>query len=427
MAPLAKKMGVAFMIAVVLDTNVVHRDPWLTNDLGQKLLQLAAKGICVVAYPQVVIEELYRQRVERAQRAHDSAAEGVADIAKAGVDVTQTNEALTSVQQSVGSKLDDAFSKVLEHPNVLRAPVPKVAAADLLKRDLERRRPFMEIEHRQRKKSVGFRDVLIWETVLELAKSSRYNMILFVTSDNGFIDQQSRTLHPDLLEDLSLLDKCAAPVKRVDSLNLANAELEGAAKREAEQNPEESVATPLEEALAIAVQQLRGPIPSELLLVEAATEALYALVNKEVSLQMSYGGGYDYPEFVRFSMPDIEGGVITDIDQISEFTFEESEYSPDIIVATADAIVSMEGAVHKSDWSGGQANGLGIIGDFNDHYFGANAEVEVQVVIELDIDGGIFANKVELRDLPQQLSVTDVQLDFQLVDELPPSDENEVE
>lgn len=409
------------MIAVVVDTNVIHRDPWLTGGPGQELLRLAAEGKCVVVYPQVVIEELSRQRVERARLAHTSAADGLAEIGGAGVDVAETEIALASVLQRIESDIDSAFADLMNRPGVVAAPVPQVAAEDLLRRDLDRRRPFLEIDHgKDKKRSTGFRDVLIWETVLELARSdSQYESILFVTADNGFIDAESRTLHPELVEDLTSSHLRADLVDRVDSIPLASAKVESTAAMTAKQANLDSPSVAPEEALAIAVDELRGPLPGKLELVTAATTALYALENEEVSLQMVYGGDYDYPEFMKFTMPAMESGMIVAIDQTSDFTFEESPLSADILVATANAILTIEGAVYKGDWFGGDADEVQVMGELNDHYFESTSEVAVRAVVELDIEGGgVTVSRIVLEDdRPQADSENQISFDFPAVPE----------
>lgn len=408
------------MIAIVVDTNVVHRDPWLAKESGQKLLELAVKGNCVVEYPQVVIDELRRQSVERAHEAHDSAAGGLAEIGESGVDVNETAAVLAAVLQRIESDIDSAFAGLLDRPGVLAAPVPGVAAAALLRRDLERRRPFMEIEHggKNKKKSVGFRDVLIWETVLELAAAdAQYEVILFATSDNGFIDTDSRALHPDLLEDLDTLGVRAGVVDRVDSLPLAIAKAESAMEKASARESEGPTATSSEDILKIVVDELRGPIPSKLALVTAATEALYELEGKAVEMQMGYGGDYDYPEFVKFTVPAFESSVITSIDQTSQFTFEESSDSPDVLVGTANAIITLEGGVHKGDWFADDEHSVEITGELNDHYFEASSEVAVRAVVALDIEGGdVTVVGVELEDDTSQQNAAEDQLAFETPD-----------
>ncbi len=392
----------------------------MAKESGQKLLELAAKGNCVVVYPQVVIDELRRQSVERAHEAHDSAAGGLAEIGESGVDVNETAAALAAVLQRIESDIDSAFTGLLDRPGVTTAPVPGVAAAALLRRDLERRRPFMEIEHggKNKKKSVGFRDVLIWETVLELAAAgAQYEVILFATSDNGFIDTNSRSLHPDLLGDLDALGVRAGVVDRVDSLLLVIAKVESAMEEASAREPEGPTAVSSDDILKIVVDELRGPIPSKLALVTAATEALYELEGKAVEMQMGYGGDYDYPEFVKFTVPAFESSVITSIDQTSQFTFEESSDSPDVLVGTANAIITLEGGVHKGDWFADDEHRVEITGELNDRYFEASSEVAVRAAVALDIEGGdVTVVGVELEDDTSLQNAAEDQLAFETLD-----------
>ncbi|WIB12573.1 PIN domain-containing protein [Curtobacterium sp. MCPF17_052] len=191
------------MLIVVLDTNAVHRDPWLTRDVAPKLIQLAASEVCEIVYPQVVIKELTRQRIESAREALDSAAAGVEQMGAAGINVAETVTLLQNAHDRIESDIDNAFVEVLAKPGVRDVPVPEVKTTDLLGRDLGRRRPFLEIEQGKTRKSLGFRDVLIWESVLEVLQTSNSgDTVLFVTFDGGFIADDKKSLHADLLEDL---------------------------------------------------------------------------------------------------------------------------------------------------------------------------------------------------------------------------------
>lgn len=392
------------MLAVVLDTNAIHRDPWLASDTAKKLLRWAEVDACVIVYPQVVADELRRQRVEAARAAHELAAKGIEDMAVAGIDVSLTVAELASNLVRIESDIDAAFAKVLLHKNVIATPVPNVSTRDLLSRDLERRRPFMEIEHGQKKKSVGFRDVLIWETMLEvLVNNPSYSPVLLVTSDNGFLTKDSPRLHPDLIADLvsrGIVLRRAATVK---SIAQAIAELEAAVEKVAATAPDRADPGDVENPVDIAVDELRGSEVRRAELVTAATEALYALESKDLSMQMVYGGDYDYPEFVKFTMPTLESGQITSIDQTTEFSFEESSISPDILIARTDAVITIEGAVYKGDWFGDDSDSVDIVGELNDHYLEASSEVEVRVVIELDVEGGnVTVIDLALEDPPAQ-------------------------
>ena len=41
------------MLALVLDSNAIHRDPWLASDTAKKLLGWAEVDACVIVYPQL--------------------------------------------------------------------------------------------------------------------------------------------------------------------------------------------------------------------------------------------------------------------------------------------------------------------------------------------------------------------------------------
>lgn len=357
------------MLAVVLDSNSIHNDPWLASDPGKKLLDLAAAGSCVVIYPQVVIDELLRQRREAARRAHDQAAKGISDMGKAGIDVTQTASDLAASFEKIGSDLDSAFRALLGRAGVTSEPVPAVPLEDVIKRDLARRRPFKEVEVGQKPVSVGFRDAVIWESVLEVLDPARgYDKVLFVTADKGFLSDDSKSLHQDLLDDLAERGADRGRVVSIKNVPHANSEVEQAAARA--------------------------------VLVTVATNALYQLVGEDISMRMGYGGDYDYPDFVRFKVPVMESGSIDSIDQTSEFEFTEAG---ETVTATADALLYIEGAVFKSDWYTSDSETVCISGELNDHYFEASSEVAVRVVVEVDVsDGCPQVVSIVLDDLPNE-------------------------
>ncbi len=62
------------MLLVVIDSNSLFRDPWMTGGAAGALVELAASGACQIIYPQVVMDELRRQSIESARKAHETAA-----------------------------------------------------------------------------------------------------------------------------------------------------------------------------------------------------------------------------------------------------------------------------------------------------------------------------------------------------------------
>lgn len=417
------------MLFVVLDTNALFRDPWMTRDAAPKLVDLAAAGACEIVYPQVVIDELRRQRVESARGAHEDAAASVQQMRAAGSDVTQTANDLSAAHDRIEADIDSTFHAVLARDGVHAAPVPKVPTSDLLRRDLGRRRPFLEIEQGKSKKSLGFRDVLIWESVIELLVGAELDdKVLFVTFDNGFLAEDKKSLHQDLMDDVDRLaiarNRISWSRSIVEAIAIVEAQVpasppvETMSPVEEAPEPKSSASRPSMNPIDVAVnelKQMRSPV-AKIDLVKAATDALYDLMNESVSEQLIYGGDYGYPSFVKFSVPAIEDAAIAGIDQTTEFSFKEDPASPDVIIATAVAVVTLEGGLYRGDWRSGDGE-VSIIGELNDHYLEASAEVEVRVVVQLDIEGGsVIPIDVVLEDPRPAVGIADDVLDFALED-----------
>lgn len=200
---------------------------------------------------------------------------------------------------------------------------------------------------RQNPASVG--DTLIWETVLAILDQSRgHEKVLLVTADKGFLADDSRSIHPDLLADL--VDRGLGLDRLVSAKNVPHA------------------VTIIE---TTATQAAR---------ITAATDALY----EQVDMQLVYGGDCDYPDFVKFTIQRLESANITDIDQTSELELSDEGES---LVATADATIYIEGGVFKGDWFSEKGDSVRIAGELNEHYFEASSEVEVRVVVEIDVTG----------------------------------------
>ncbi len=194
------------MLIVVLDSNTLHSDAWLTGPHGGKLVDLAAEGRVRVVVPEVVRDEILRQRREAVKKACKEADKALTAMEKAGVDVSESKVRLQETFDRIDSELDDAFTELFERVGVVMEPTPGVNVNKYVERDLARRRPFLETEQEQKKKSFGFRDVVIWETVLSVFDGADPgDTILFVTADKGFLERGEPTVHRDLLEDLDEL------------------------------------------------------------------------------------------------------------------------------------------------------------------------------------------------------------------------------
>lgn len=185
-------------IAVVLDSNAIWHQWWLTGDSWENLRRLVEQDRIVFYVSEVVVQEVARGR------RHD-ANDLVRDL-----DQINLNRIERLLKLGLPAKRKDLASKVQElvadYDTELRVrlnelgaviiPVPSVSHQVVLTRALEKRRPF-DAEGRD-----GYRDVLIWHSLLDVAELD-YGGIVFVTNNTSdFCTGKPPALLPTLADEL---------------------------------------------------------------------------------------------------------------------------------------------------------------------------------------------------------------------------------
>ncbi|MAO81908.1 MAG: hypothetical protein CMH82_14860 [Nocardioides sp.] len=368
------------MTLVVIDSNAVHRDPWMKNVPGQELLAHASRGECKVVFPYVVLDELLRQQRDWVQDNYGAVIKVVDRMRGNPIDVSDTAKKLKRSFDGLSEQIDKSFDELKAHSGVEVAPIP--AAPDLtsrlVARDLARKRPFLEVGSEGW--SAGYRDAVIWETVLEcLSWLEDDEKLIFVTADKGFLTDDKKALHADLLDDL-------------DSRTIAHDRVVSA----------QTTARALAEVQAVVEHAAKTRE-----MVEAATNELFSLDGKDVSMQMVYGGDYDYPDFVKFEMPSLESAMIAAIDQNTSWAFDEEVDG--VVSGTSDVVLSLRGTVEKSTWFQEDGGEFEIYDDLNDWYFDVGAMIFARAVVEIDVSGGpgqYRVTSIVLENAPQDPHLT---------------------
>jgi hypothetical protein len=195
---------------VYLDTSIFPTDFGLRNSDLRALLTGSEQLSAQVVLPAVVVEELvahYREALEADWAAVQAGASGLnRNLKFAGLnwDVPSLDIAAstTSFREHLRQQLADLRVEI--------APFPAVPHQAFIERDLARRLPFRKIfkeaaDGKQRRSlgTVGYRDALIWETVLADARlaSPDVRIVLVTTNTSDFADGDD-TLHPHLVHDL---------------------------------------------------------------------------------------------------------------------------------------------------------------------------------------------------------------------------------
>ncbi len=181
------------MVRLVIDTSIVHKGGFYLRSGGWPMLLAAARlGRVRLCVPEVVVRETvarYRREILDAQRLINR---GDRSLRKLSQDQLPQHvvehEEISAQVAAYESWLRDT---VQEHGEVL--PLPAVEHGVLVDGVLAARKPFSSGEK-------GYRDALIWHTVLGAAGDEA---LTFVTSNTkDFLDPEGGALADDLVEDL---------------------------------------------------------------------------------------------------------------------------------------------------------------------------------------------------------------------------------
>jgi predicted nucleic acid-binding protein len=203
-------------VRIVLDSSVVVEHDWnLAHNDAQALLAACDRGAVELFVPQVVIDEVVNRYERRESKKIKALNDARADLRnmrgpRSGGELEGEAESqpgylmhLRKVIRDVGGEIPD---------------FPEVSHKELVRRALEGRRPFNDAGR------LGYRDTLIWHTVLEIARDG--DTVVLATEDGDFRPADGADcLHGHLIADLrqrgidpdrvSVVPSLAAVVKQV--------------------------------------------------------------------------------------------------------------------------------------------------------------------------------------------------------------------
>ncbi len=176
---------------VVIDTNIFYDDLRL-----KKSLDLLFRKIENVQFslriPEVVVQETINIYKEQRQSHLSKFLSHAKEL-----------KSLTSLEIEISFEEGDITRDIEEYEHFLRkkilsngdiVPLPELSLQTLIDRDLARRKPFKE-------NGVGFRDALIWETILALVIRDECKGVAFITKNaKDFLEKDK--LHPHLIQDV---------------------------------------------------------------------------------------------------------------------------------------------------------------------------------------------------------------------------------
>lgn len=234
---------------LVVDTNVVGVDPPLAGNAMQRLLDASRQGLVRLAVPELVV-------MEAANAWAHAVVGGIADLAKveaklASLGIVQTARERPSVSELRDQKREELTTQLRE----AFAEVPGLPATphhELVERALNRIQPF------DSGGKDGYRDVLLWEVVIGLAK---HKDVIFVSRDIPafFASKAERVMSRSLALEVS--ERCG----RAQALQLffdLDEALDCADRLTREEQGREAQATADREAKRLLAALLEQPGPS---------------------------------------------------------------------------------------------------------------------------------------------------------------------
>lgn len=179
---------------IILDTQAIHHDFYLSYSATNRLLEEASARGWVVCVPEVVVQEMvadYREQMGSTLHAVDKHLRDLARL-RAIAPATEPAGDLDAEVLAYETRL----RALLEEQNVLVLPIPATTAATLFERNRDHRKPF-------KSDGRGLNDALLWESVLELRQKGD-RPIALITGDNDFAEPRVEpvVLHSDLQDDL---------------------------------------------------------------------------------------------------------------------------------------------------------------------------------------------------------------------------------
>src|SRR5574341_149436 len=340
---------------VILDTNIFVSDFMLDKPAFRTLLSRLGTAGLTLYVPRIVWDEAvnkYREEFEKTSSQMKKLGLTLPHLHNSGRDLTTAEEAKEEYSRLLQQRLKGVGAAILNYPDI--------SHEKLVSRALARRKPFRGTD------IGGYRDALIWETILDIAKSTPDDTIAFVTTNSSdFADETNKEkLHSQLEDDLAKID-----------------------------GPHSSVI--LFKDLASFVDAHIKPTLEMLESVRAHLEAgthptinLQTLIQDEIPAMVA-GKEFD-PEDVGFPC-EFESPTISSIEEVYEIRDVDVRKLPSgelLISFKAEVEAEFDIFLFKAEYYGYSGDQAPFIwdNDWNDHYMAASASSRVELLVTCTID-----------------------------------------
>ena len=361
----------------VLDANIVIAEQYGISAHVRALLSASSAVGFQVHLPKVALEEIaakYERDLSKNAKEADQSLSRLSRLLGRSIDSPvdgfDSKEETESFRERLVNHLGMTESHIMDYPDTPHET--------LVKRATSRKRPFDD-------NGSGYRDAIIWESILELATQVKGPIVL-VTKDKDFREGSSN-LHGDLIKDL---ERLGLPEDKV------------------------TLATDLASLVEQHVRPNLGKLPWESPLQFLAQDGFnledsIALILLDACSRKEWeppelGIPWEYESPTLDMIADVSGLTVLDIRQLNS--------SQVLVKVEANVIAEFVVLVYKPDWHTSDDRGLIVVEfDRNDHYVQAGIPLSLHCNLDLVIDASN----------PEQQKVRNVSAELRPID-FPPID-----
>lgn len=179
---------------IVLDSTVFWDDPNVKSGAWALLREFTRRSDSTVFVPEVVVDEVEANFGKR----FDETVEGTKNATQSLVRLIDGEYKITELDKPEEvTRYSKRFRSRLKALRVEVRRYPSISHPELVKRQVNHQRPFQA-------RGTGYRDALIWHSMLELLKGSKDDCVLVTKNWTDFSasKESSAALHSDLQKDL---------------------------------------------------------------------------------------------------------------------------------------------------------------------------------------------------------------------------------
>ncbi|WP_351223048.1 PIN domain-containing protein [Streptomyces sp. NPDC002133] len=208
---------------IVVDTSCFYSDLSLENEAWKSLLYRCHEQKIILWIPEIVIRETVRHYNRSLGESIRSMRTGLAPLRalRLDVDLLPKHKDLEKSVREKAEGFEERLRAKLRTSNARVLPLPHVSHDELLTRALMEKKPFRNKGLDPEKRGPdGYRDALIWMSVVEASKElNSDNMLVIVTNNHkDFCDRDDENLSLDLLADLQMPHPTVKRVKNLQEL-----------------------------------------------------------------------------------------------------------------------------------------------------------------------------------------------------------------